>query len=129
MKIYHYGRDGVYIGSADAREDPLDEGRFLIPANTTTLPPVRVQRGFAPVFNGTEWSSVRIKTAQPSKYHVWGDDGWSISEANQALLDAGVEAEKKQAENEALIQTEIRTLAIESLKTKRLLPETYEEGA
>jgi len=44
MKIYHY--DGItkeFIRESEAREDPLEPGRFLIPANATATAPPKIK--------------------------------------------------------------------------------------
>lgn len=52
MKIYNYNYLGLFIGCSDADENPLEPGRFLIPAGATEIEPLPGQRYF---FNGT-WS-------------------------------------------------------------------------
>jgi len=132
MKIYHYNKDGVYIKEGTARPDPLDKGKFLIPANATTEKPPVCSKS-EEVYFTNKWNTRIKKIEQPTKYHTWDDKtGWNISEANQTKLDsdivvAGEEKEKATllSENEGKIQAEIREIAIASLKTKGDLPNNY----
>ena len=126
MDIYHYNKDGVYIKSGVARSDPLEKGKFLIPANATTEEPPVCSKS-EEVYFTNKWNTRIKKTEQPTKYHTWDDKtGWNISKANQTKLDsdivvAGEEKEKANllSENEAEIQAEIRLIAIESIKVKK----------
>ena len=132
MKIYHYNKDGVYIKESSARPDPLEKGKFLIPANATTEKPLACSKS-EEVYFTNKWNTRIKKTEQPSKYHNFDDKkGWSISKANQTKLDSDIvtaEEEKEKAnllsENEAKIQAEIRQIAIANLKTKGDLPNDY----
>lgn len=57
MQIYHYSREtGEFIAASEARPDPLEEGRFLVPGCATEVaPPAPVANKIA-VFNGTKWT-------------------------------------------------------------------------
>lgn len=56
MQIYHYSEaTGVYLGSSQAQADPMEPGRWLIPAWATSVPAGEEIDGMEQVFNGTEW--------------------------------------------------------------------------
>ena len=59
-KIYNYNFNGIYIGTAQADEDPLEKGNYLIPAFATTvnIPHEIVQDYHSWKWNGTEWTEV-----------------------------------------------------------------------
>lgn len=60
MNVHHYHPEtGEYLGVSAADPDPLDEGRWLIPAHATTIePPSKSSVHCWPVFNGNEWAVV-----------------------------------------------------------------------
>lgn len=55
--IYQCDSDGWYLGEVEADEDPLEPGRYLIPAHAVeTAPPARPwPDGKAPRWVGSEW--------------------------------------------------------------------------
>jgi hypothetical protein len=56
MQVHHYSESkGIYLGSSQAMADPMEPGRWLIPAWSTTLEPGEEIEGMEQVFNGTEW--------------------------------------------------------------------------
>lgn len=57
--IYHYdGATGVLTGSSEARVDPLEPTRVLVPARATTVAPPPVPEGKVARFNGGAWRLV-----------------------------------------------------------------------
>lgn len=57
MKVYNYCPNTFeYSGPSDAPSDPLEEGRFIIPANATTAPPPEPLSGHTTLFDGQNWS-------------------------------------------------------------------------
>jgi len=57
-ELYHFNGDTrEFVGTSLAREDPLDLGRFLIPANATDALVERID-GKAALFTGGAWSHV-----------------------------------------------------------------------
>lgn len=80
MKIYNYDANGMFIGSSEADESPLEEGVFLIPAMATDKDPLLPKDGFNVVFNGKKWEYIelpKIKPEQPNEYSVWDEVSWS----------------------------------------------------
>lgn len=56
MDIYHYHEGtGVYLGRSQAQADPMEPGRWLIPAWATPVAAGDEIEGMEQVFNGTEW--------------------------------------------------------------------------
>lgn len=58
MKIYNYDKSTKeFLNAVDARENPLEKGKFLIPANATTIEPLVDKVGFAVCFDeaNNEW--------------------------------------------------------------------------
>ena len=59
MKVYNYdGNNGEYFGESEADESPLEEGKFLIPANATTIAPPEFGKNTIPMFDGKSWGIV-----------------------------------------------------------------------
>lgn len=61
MRIYDYDKYTGEIASYDgreAREDPLEPGRFLIPKFATDIRPPKPHRGTTAVFKDSRWSEV-----------------------------------------------------------------------
>lgn len=59
MDIYHFSAaTGEYLGQGKADPDPLEEGRFLVPANSVTVAPPAVGAQQASVFSDGQWSIV-----------------------------------------------------------------------
>lgn len=57
MKIYHYrATNGEFIFESEARRDPLELGRFLVPANATTIAPPTVAPNQVAVWSGSAWT-------------------------------------------------------------------------
>jgi hypothetical protein len=56
MKVYHYDeKTGELLGDGDARPDPMEPGRWLIPAFATTVAPPEAQEGKMRCFDGSAW--------------------------------------------------------------------------
>ncbi|AQW85490.1 hypothetical protein CPIN18020_0243 [Campylobacter pinnipediorum subsp. caledonicus] len=56
MKVYNYDKETKeYLYESEAQTSPLEEGKYLIPANATELKPPKEKAGFAICFNNTEW--------------------------------------------------------------------------
>lgn len=56
--IYHYAKDtGEFVGSAEARRDPV-AGKALVPAEATIQAPPAAGANQTPVFDGSAWALV-----------------------------------------------------------------------
>lgn len=56
MKIYHYHPDtGEFVGASEARKDPLEKDRYLIPANATEVAPPDVGKNQVAAFIDGAW--------------------------------------------------------------------------
>lgn len=54
--IYHYSQaDGEYLGDGKARPDPMEPGRWLIPAWATDKAPPAPQSGKSRHWDGLQW--------------------------------------------------------------------------
>ena len=59
MKIYQFHPiTKEFLWEKDAREDPLDKGKYLVPGSATTIPPIEVSEGMVAVFDGKKWNEV-----------------------------------------------------------------------
>lgn len=79
MKIYNYDENGLYVGSSDADESPLEKDMFLIPAFATTIEPLAAKDGFDIYWNNDKWQYREIpkqKPEQPNAYSVWDEESW-----------------------------------------------------
>lgn len=60
--VYHYDEStGEYLGDGIARPDPMEPGRWLIPAWATTVEPPEPQEGRVRCFDGTAWVYVDLQ--------------------------------------------------------------------
>lgn len=57
MKIYLFDPSGLYLGERDARVDPADETRHLVPKNATTTAPPATTGDDVAVWDGSAWST------------------------------------------------------------------------
>lgn len=55
MKTYKYSQTGEFLYEIQCQESPREPGKFLIPANATTVAPPEKQAGKYRVWNGEEW--------------------------------------------------------------------------
>lgn len=87
MRIYHYDETGMYTHATDARQDPLEAGRFLIPARSVAVAPPEVAEGYRAVWDGSGWQQVvdaRGRYYNQNREEVWildigvdVPDGWT----------------------------------------------------
>lgn len=56
MKVYNYNNNGIFTGIENAEPSPAELGKFLIPANATTIKPpdFNPSKDFA-YWNGSSW--------------------------------------------------------------------------
>jgi len=56
MKVFNFNKEtGEYIGEEEAEKNPLEPGKYLIPAAATTEPPPKAGTKEAVRFNGQGW--------------------------------------------------------------------------
>lgn len=57
MKVYayHYDQDFVFVGYAECQISPLEEGVFLIPAQSTPVEPPKAEGVMVAVYHPTGW--------------------------------------------------------------------------
>lgn len=69
MIIYRFDkRTGEYAGQHEAREDPREPGRYLIPGGATEQEPPAFDAGQVAVFDGTGW-----QVEEDHRGEVWYD--------------------------------------------------------
>lgn len=86
MDIYNFHtQTGEYMGMTCADPNPLEAGKFLIPACATTLKPLEPADNEKAVFDGNEWHLK--KDNRGAEY--WLDDGshHTITELDQSIPD------------------------------------------
>ena len=59
MKIYQCSPSGEFLKEMDARPNPLEPGKYLIPAGCTTVTPPSLEEGQVAIFNSATktWSA------------------------------------------------------------------------
>lgn len=62
---YQYDRAGLYAGTAEADESPMEPGVYLLPARCTLVPPPEAPDGKWPRWNGREWVLVGHPVVAP----------------------------------------------------------------
>lgn len=55
ITVYNFNSSNSYIGTSQARENPLEESEYLVPANATIVPCPSFEEGQEAVFNGSSW--------------------------------------------------------------------------
>lgn len=58
LLVYQTDEDGIYLGTTEADDDPLDGGNYLVPANCVLLPPPNFGTNLWPRWNGSHWIPV-----------------------------------------------------------------------
>lgn len=54
--VYNYDqKTGIFLGAAEADENPLEPDHFLIPAYATRIQPPSVPQGSRAIFDGKAW--------------------------------------------------------------------------
>jgi hypothetical protein len=129
MKIYHY--DPItfeFLGEDVAYPDPLDIGKFLIPAHATTIEPPNTEENKVAIFNGKLWnvvpdyrgttyylttdgrkviidtigsiSQLLTDKAPPDEPYVWNGNSWDIKSPveDKAIVAINVSVEKMQTD-------------------------------
>lgn len=59
--VYQYDLAGMYIGTTDADESPLEPGVWLIPARCVEIEPPAVTGSQWPRWNGVAWQVITIQ--------------------------------------------------------------------
>lgn len=59
MKIYNYdGVSGVFVSESTAQENPKHKGQYLMPPNSTIIPPPSYNKNEIPVFKNSYWKII-----------------------------------------------------------------------
>ena len=64
---YHFDFAGLYTGTSEADESPLEPGVFLLPARATFVQPPPPPTGKWPRWNGTGWDLVNRPAPQDAE--------------------------------------------------------------
>jgi len=80
MKIYDYDENGVFLRERDARRDPRNPDRFVIPGRATTIEPPAQIAGHARVFKDGAWSQVEDHR---------GETYWLADKSEHVVKDLG----------------------------------------
>lgn len=86
MDIFHYHPDtGEYLGVSEALPDPLEEGRFLVPAFATDIEPPAASEHEVSVFEDGAWS---VKPDyRGTEYWLSHDERHVITEIGETVPD------------------------------------------
>ncbi|WP_051202677.1 hypothetical protein [Sediminimonas qiaohouensis] len=88
MKIYKYHpKTGEYLGAAAARPDPLENGRYLIPAYAINIEPPAPEPGKAIVFDPTTGSWSHITDRRGTIYYDETGEQHTIDEIGADIPD------------------------------------------
>jgi hypothetical protein len=149
MKIYHYDRyTGEYLYSGIAAPDPLDAGKYLIPAFATTIQPLALNAGYVSCFvsgawraiednRGAAWDKVSAvpleytdlgplpetltKLIPPPQFPIWNVDIWTVDiVAAQAAVKDAIK-EKEDQRNERKYRHSDRNTYPVGIKMERVL--------
>lgn len=75
MKIYRYHRNThEFLGESDAKKDPLDKNKYLIPKNATTKSAPNTSNNEVAVFKNDTWQ--KKKDFRGTEY--WETDGTKV---------------------------------------------------
>jgi hypothetical protein len=108
MKIYHYSKKtGEFVSEGDARPDPKEKGRFLIPAGATDKKPMPAPPNKTPVYDNG-WSLVDDYRGEvffdpngaEKKIETIGkvDPSWSKTDPKAKEKSDKIEADKRKDE-------------------------------
>lgn len=109
--IYNYdSQTGEYIGSSNAKIDPID-GSNRIPANATTEVPVSVESNQKPVWNGTNWVATMDLRGTP----FWDSDGVEcvITDLNTGIPSDKLSSKPDLTESATVVARKTRNCLLE----------------
>lgn len=70
MNIFHFDENGVFYAQGLADESPLEPGVFILPANSTDIPPPQVPSEHLAIFHDDQWSIQPIHAAAPDAHEA-----------------------------------------------------------
>lgn len=95
MKIYHFSpRTSELLSESDARCDPLEPDRYLIPAFATNVAPPVTSEIETAVFNGSAWEI--MPDLRGTEYWLAYGDKRTISEIGETVPDGALLSEPSQ---------------------------------
>lgn len=103
MQIYHFDPvTGMFAGTSDADESPLEPGIFLLPAHATDQPPPDVEEGEFAAWRDGKWGVVIAPAPEPEPEPTPDE----LRQRHNASIDAQIialEARQARAVREGLI--------------------------
>ncbi|WP_290874915.1 hypothetical protein [Aquabacterium sp.] len=108
MKIHHHHPEtGAYLGTTDAQPDPMEPGRWLIPAHATTDEPPEAPQGRAVRRMGEAWElfDVPQPPAPPAPPSAAQLRAWAINARLQAIDAASARPARELIRAQALGKT------------------------
>lgn len=92
LTVFSYDeKTGAYTGETTAQRDPMNEGAYLMPPNSTRVPPPKCENGYAPVFRNGQWRIV--PDMRGTKYYNAEGKEFTIKEPG-IVIPAGCTREK-----------------------------------
>jgi hypothetical protein len=93
-QVYQYAENGVFLGTDQAQESPLEPGVFLLPRNSTLTAPPKIQEGFFLVWveDAGKWEilpdvQLPADTESPVLDTSQGERVWRNSELARADIE------------------------------------------
>lgn len=65
--VYQYDIAGMYTGTTEADESPLEPGVLLIPARCVTVEPPEFSGNQRPRWNGAKWELITVSPANDNQ--------------------------------------------------------------
>jgi len=86
MEIYHYDPKTLeFLGKTFARKDPLEEGRYLIPANATGITPPQLGPNETCVFNKSNNSWSKVADYRGQDYYDSSGKKYAVKKLGETL--------------------------------------------
>lgn len=97
MRVYQTNANGVFTGITYADPDPLDVGKWLIPAGCVTSPPPPIPFGHVAVYSGGAWTLAEhsdpmtdVETEPPTLDQIRASASMTKREFCRKLLALGI---------------------------------------
>lgn len=95
MQVYAYDRNGFYMCPTTAQKDPMQPGKFLMPAHATDVAPPTAPEGKAAKWDGKAWSLAEHPAVTAAKIKAKQDADLAAKlAADQAAADKKASADR-----------------------------------